>query len=311
MIDVAVIILTCNQKQVTLRFLESFENVDQDRVGILVWDNGSSDGTMAAIESQFPDVKVRRSDENLGAAGGRNAGAQAAMELWEPEYFLFLDNDTVVTSGFIQSLRGPLEKCSAIGMTTPKIRQLDNPEMIDAAGGCHVQFYRGQTPAVGHGELDRGQYDTSRDCVAGAGGFTLVRTDVFEEVEGFDEGFDPYGAEDIDFSLSVKKAGYRCVYVPEALVYHKGTQTFESGQYSAEYARKKAENWYRLVQKHANPLEKAAFWLVGVPVRLLGAFLREVRRGNIGAVTGLISGGLSAIFRTSDEKEDSSKPECS
>lgn len=293
--EVAVIILTCDQKDATLRCLESFETVDQDATRLLVWDNGSSDGTRRAIENQFPEVEVRRSERNLGAAGGRNTAADAAMSLWNPEYLLFLDNDTVVTSGFIQTLRKPLEETSRIGLTTPKILLLDDPDVIDVAGGCEVQFYWGQTPDIGHGETDNGQYDTPRDCVAVSAAI-LVETEAFERVEGFDEGFNPYGAADVDFSLRLKKAGYRCYYVPEAVVYHERTQTLGSGQYNADYTRQKARYWYRLVRKHASPLQKMGFWLVGVPIRLSSALVREARRGNTGAVAGLIAGGLNTLL---------------
>jgi len=293
-VEVAVVILTCDQKEVTLRCLSSFENVVRDGVGILVWDNGSTDGTKMAIEEQFPDVEVRRSGKNLGAAEGRNEGATAAMSMWNPEFFLFLDNDTVVTPGFIQSLERPFGKVSDVGITTPKILSLENPERIDAAGGCRVQFHLGETPAVGHGDLDRGQYDAQKDCVPG-GCCMLVRTDVFAEVGGFDVGYDPYGFEDLDFSLRVKNRGYRCPYVPDAVIYHKGSQTFEDGQYSHAYARQKAGNLYRFVKRHASLPEKAAFWLIAVPWRLLSAAVREVRRGNITAVKGLLAGGWSTL----------------
>lgn len=299
-VEIAVVILTCNQRDVTLRCLSSFESVDRDGVGILVWDNGSADGTVTAIKERFPDVEVRRSDENLGVAGGRNAGARAAIERWGPEFLLFLDNDTVVTTGFIQNLRGPFEKSLEIGMTTPKIRLLDDPKRIDCAGGSRVQFILGQTSDIGDGEIDRGQYDVMRDCVPG--GIVLVRVDVFNELEGFDTDFNPYGPEDLDFSLRVREAGYRCIYVPDSVIYHSPTQTFESGQYSTTYTRQKAVNWYRLVQKHATPTQKVAFWLVGVPLRLLGAFVREARRGNVRAITGLFSGGWDMISGNSDAK---------
>jgi len=301
MVDVAVVILTCNQREVTLRCLSSFEDVDQGGIGIFVWDNGSTDGTKETIEERFPDVAVRRSAQNLGAAGGRNAGAKTAKELWDPKFLLFLDNDTVVTKGFIQDLRTPFRESSGIGISTPKILQLDDPERVDVAGGCRVQFHLGQTPTIGHGEIDQGQYDEKCDCVPGSTTI-LVKRDVFELIDGFDTDYDPYGLEDIDFSLRVREAGYRCLYVPDAVIYHEGTQTFEEGEYSRDYARQKAKNWYRFVQKHANPFEKAAFWLVGVPLRLLSAALREVRRGNVGAVAGLVSGGLRTVFGTNKEK---------
>jgi GT2 family glycosyltransferase len=131
---------------------------------------------------------------------------------------------------------------------------------------------------------------------------TLVRSNAFEAVDGFDTAYNPYGFEDLDFCLRVKEAGYRCVYIPEAVIYHSPTQTFEGGKYSEQYARQKAKNWYRFVRRHANPIEEVAFWLLGVPIRLVGAFGREARQGNISALAGLITGGLNQIFRSSEQK---------
>jgi len=302
MINIVVVLLTCKQqKDVTLQCLESFKNVEFDRINILVWDNNSTDGTEAAVRKNFPNVEVQRSEENLGAEGGRNAGAQAAINLWNPEFLLFLDNDTVVTPNFIGNLVKPFQESPDIGITTPKIHFLADPERIDSAGGCLVQFHLGQTPAVGSGEVDQGQYDLQKDCIPG-GCCMFIRTDVFTAVEGFDTGFGLYGIGDLDFSLRVKKAGYRCVYVPDALIYHAESQTFESGQYTSIYGQQKAKNWYRFVQKNANPSQKAAFWLFAVPLRLLSAAVREIRRGNLGALFGLLSGGWNALVKRSSSQ---------
>lgn len=108
----------------------------------------------------------------------------------------------------------------------------------------------------------------------------LVRAGVFEAVGGFDSGYDPYGFEDLDFSLRVGNVGYRCIYVPDALVYHDESQTFEKGSYTSRYAHQKAKNWYYFVKRHATPMERVGFWLVGVPFRLLSAAVWGISRGN-------------------------------
>lgn len=294
MFDITVVMLTYNQREVTLRCLSSLEDVEGDKISILVWDNGSTDGTEKAIKERFPHVEVRRSEQNIGAAGGRNEGAAVALDVFGPEFLLFLDNDTVVEPDFIRHLRKPFAGDPDVGMTTPKIRFLDEPQRIDSAGGCRVQFHLGQTPAVGAGEIDRGQYNVSRECIPGSC-CMLVRASVFEEVGGFDTDFDPYGLEDLDFSLRVRQAGYKGIYAPDALIYHDQSQTYESGQYTSTYARTKAMNWYRFVQRHASPTQKAAFWLLGVPVRLLSAFRREIGHRNIGSVSGLLRGGWGVL----------------
>lgn len=293
--DVAAVILTCDQRDVTLRCLSSFAEASYGDLKILVWDNGSTDDTEAAVRSRFPNVAVRRSETNLGAFGGRNAGAGAAMELWSPEYLLFLDNDTVVTDGFLERLLVPFEEDARVAITTPKIRFLDRPDTIDSAGGCRVEMWRGQTPAIGSGELDEGQYDEPRDCVPGSC-CILVRARPFEAVGGFDTAYDPFRLGDIDFSLRIRAAGYRSIYVPGALIHHAESQTFERGRYTSRYLHQKVRNWKLFLRRHADPLEAAGFWLVGAPLALLRAGFRELGRGNLRALSGLFSGVRRAVF---------------
>ena len=298
---IALILLTCKQqKNVLLRCLDSLQDVEVDQINlnILVWDNNSTDNTEAAVKTYFPHVEVQRSEFNLGAAGGRNAAANAAIALWNPDFLMFLDNDTVVTRDFIRNLLKPFADHPDVGITTPKIRFLADPERIDSAGGCLVQFHLGQTPGVGSGEVDRGQYDVPRECIPGAC-CILMRTDVFITVEGFDTAFDPYGFQDLDFSLRAKKAGYRCLYVPDSLIYHAESQTFENGKYTAKYAHHKAQNWYRFLQKNANFRQKVTFWLFAVPLRFFSAVVRETKRGNIKALGGLLAGGWNVIVKRS------------
>ncbi len=96
--------LTLNQRDTTLRALASLMPQVDAGMRVLVWDNGSSDGTIAAIRREFPGVVTHHHPENLGVASGRNAGARLAFELFRPEYLLFLDNDLVLRPGFVAAL---------------------------------------------------------------------------------------------------------------------------------------------------------------------------------------------------------------
>ena len=103
-VDVAVIILTHNQQRQTLRCLESFEQVAGPSFRIVLWDNGSSDGTLDAVSARWPDVIVYHHPENAGVASGRNKAVKLALEKLSPRFLLFIDNDMTVTSGFLSAL---------------------------------------------------------------------------------------------------------------------------------------------------------------------------------------------------------------
>lgn len=291
---IAVLVLTYRQAESTLRALDSLANCVGEPFRVLVRDNGSGDDTVERLRAAHPDVHVVSGKRNLGVAGGRNAAARRAIELWDPEYLAFLDNDLEVEPRFVTELARPLDEDPGIGQTQGKLLQMDDPGRIDDGGGVRIVWWRGITERVGSGEEDRGQYDREKACTACSGGAMMVRTSIFRDLDGFDEAFNPYGPEDLDFSLRVLEAGHRNLYVPTAVALHAGTHTFGAG-YTAAYARKKVENWFRLLRRHASPAQRLAFYLVGGPLGVLEMAWREIRRGNLGAVKGAVREAFRSI----------------
>jgi len=293
---VTAIILTYNQRAKTLACLESLARVPRPPFRTLVWDNGSTDGTLAAVAQAFPAVEGHQHPTNLGVASGRNAAARLAMERHAPDHLLFLDNDMTVEPGFLEELLAPFVDEPRLGQVQCKLRFLKDPQRLNDGGGCRITWWLGQTRPVGFEELDHGQYDERKPCVA-CGGAMLVRTDVFRELGGFDARFDPFGPEDIDFSLRLQEAGWLAWYVPRAVVYHEVSHSFEGGDYSELYARNKARNWFVFMRRHAPAHQKLAFWLLGAPYLLARVIVREGRAGNFGAVAGLARGALDFLRR--------------
>jgi len=291
---IAIIMLTINQRETTLRALRSLAPDLPRRTRILVWDNGSGDGTVEAIASEFPQVIVHHHDTNLGVASGRNAAARRAIDEWRPAYLLFLDNDMLVKPGFVEALVGPLENDSCVGQTQAKLLYMDAPERLNDGGGCRINFWLGRTRPVGCGEIDRGQHDQVAPCIS-CGGAMMVRTELFQELGGFDAVFDPFGPEDIDFSLRLRKRGYGALYIPTAVAYHAVSHTFEGGGYSTIYARSKARHWLRLLRRHGSVSQKIGFALIGAPLIAMRLTLREALRGNPGALIGSARGLLEAL----------------
>jgi GT2 family glycosyltransferase len=295
--SVAVVMLTFNQREITLRALASFTPEERGGVGLLLWDNASTDGTVEAVKSRFPEVRTHLSDANLGVASGRNAGAALAMQLFRPTHLLFLDNDLVMTPGFVRALTEAFTNEPTLGQAQAKLRSLQNPDRINDGGGCEISFWRGRTRPVGFDEVDAGQFDTPRPCVS-CGGAMMVRVDVCRDREGFDTAFDPFGPEDLDFSLRLQKRGYRSMYIPSALAYHQVSHTFEGGRgYSATYARVKAQHWLRFLGRHGSPLHKLGFAFVGVPLIVGRMAVRELAKGNPGALVGSVAGVLAGLRR--------------
>ena len=276
---VIIVLLSWNQKEDTLRCLESLHTITYPSARILVVDNGSDDGTGQAIAERFPDVVVLRNQENAGVSGGRNRAIDYAVGCFDFAYMLFLDNDTVVTEGFLEPLIEAHRDGESVGLASAKLHKLLEPGVIEDGGGSRVNFYTGSTRRVGTGEVDRGQYDrpAGPGSVPGTG-CLLASREVIETCEHFDTGLDPFGFEDLDFSLRAMKRGYAYRFVPESLVHHKGNKT-GFGSYTGDYAALKGRNLRRFLDRHATPWQRLCFNAL-LPVLALRTLAREVLRGN-------------------------------
>ena len=290
---VAVVMLTLNQRDTTLRALDSLMPQVEPGVRVLVWDNGSSDGTVEAVQRAHPGVLAHHHPANLGVASGRNAGARLVIERWKPQYLLFLDNDLVLRPRFVRELLDVLEREPDVGQVQAKLLYLDEPTRINDGGGCRINFWLGTTDPVGFKEIDRGQCEQVAPCISG-GGAMMVRAHLFEDLGGFDGVFDPFGPEDLDFSLRLQARGHRALYIPTAVALHAVNHTYESG-YTATYARSKAKHWLRFLHRHGTPLQRAGFFLVGAPIIALRMVFRELRKGNPGAIVGSLRGMVEAL----------------
>ena len=286
--NIIVLILTYSQKDKTLECLTTLLGSEDMPFKVLVWDNGSLDGTIAAVNGAFSDVLTHYSETNLGVAGGRNASAQMAIHEFGATHLLFLDNDILVEPGFIRALYEPFEKDRQIGQTQAKLRFMHDRSLINDGGGARISFVFWRVKPVGFGEPDKGQYDAPGPCIA-CGGAMMVRADVFQRLNGFDPLFGPFGPEDLDFSLRLQKSGYKAMYTPQAVGYHQVSHTFGEG-YSEEYARHKSRHWLLFMRRHASLWQKIGFYVVGAPVLAVQVFIREARRGNLRAIRGLIQG---------------------
>jgi GT2 family glycosyltransferase len=297
---IAVIILTLNQRDRTLQCLSSLLALGEPAFDVIVWDNGSQDGTAEAVGKSFPQVLVHYNPSNLGVASGRNAAAELAVRNYDPTHLLFLDNDMLVEPNFVGALFKPFAEYSDLGQTQAKLRFMNDRQRLNDGGGAKIDFIFWKVTPVGFGEIDRGQHDTIKSCVS-CGGAMMVRTDVFQQLKGFDPTFDPFGPEDLDFSLRLQKVGYRSLYVPQAVAYHVVSHTFGEG-YSEDYARHKSRHWFTFMRRHASPIQQLGFFLFGAPTLMIQVLLREGRRGNLGALRGLAR-GIFDLTRSSPHAE--------
>lgn len=289
---VGIVILTLNQREKTLECLASL-TPGRYPFRTLVWDNGSEDGTADAIRRAHPDVLTHHHATNLGVASGRNAAAALLTRELPVTHLLFLDNDMLVEPGFVDALLQPMLDDPTIGQTQAKLRFMHDRTLLNDGGGCSINWLMGRTMPVGFREVDRGQYDTAKKCVA-CGGAMMVRAGLFQALGGFDERFSPFGPEDLDFSLRLARAGYTALYTPRAVAYHQVSHTFGSG-YNEQYARNKARHWFVFMRRHAPLLQQVGFFTIGAPYLAIRLVAREARRGNLKALRGTLRGMLDFV----------------
>jgi GT2 family glycosyltransferase len=285
---IVVIVLTFNQREKTVKCLSSLLPQDDLAYRALVWDNGSQDATEPTVQEAFPQVLVHRHPTNLGVAEGRNEAAALAIGELGASHLLFLDNDILVEPGFVRALYEPFTEDVRLGQTQAKLRFMHDRERINDGGGARINYVLWRVRPVGFGEIDIGQYDRPRECIS-CGGAMMVRSDVFAKLGGFDVLFGPFGPEDLDFSLRLKKAGYRAMYIPQAVGYHQVSHTFGEG-YTEDYARHKSRHWLLFMRRHATFRQRIAFYLFGAPYLSVTVLIRETRRGNLKGVRGLLRG---------------------
>ncbi len=248
---VSVCILNWNGKELTRDCLSSFKDVTYPDFKLLVVDNGSTDGSVEYIKQNYPQVDLLALSENLGFAGGNNAGFQQ-IKHHDSKYVIFLNNDTTVEPHFIEHLIGPLEDDPQAGTTVPKIYYADDPERIWYAGG-RVNLWLGMIAHIGIRESDESDYSVSRETDYATGCCFCIRTELFTTLGGFDETYAMYG-EDVDLSLRLIAKGKTIVYVPQAKVWHRVSASI-GGAFSKDKLKRKLKAHLKLIRRFASPIQ--------------------------------------------------------
>jgi len=184
------------------------------------------------------------SRENLGFAAGCNVGIRRAISA-NCQYVLLLNNDMVVAPGFLSAMVNRAQQYWDVGVVGPKIYYADAPQILWYAGGKLTLLKPGGIP-FGRGKQDVGQYNEIRQVTFVTGAAMLVKREVFSTVGLLDERFF-FGMEDYDFCRRVARKGYRLLYVPDAVVWHKVGASRSSGPLDV-YRGYKASSIY--MKKH-------------------------------------------------------------
>lgn len=231
---VAIIVLTWNQRDLTLDCLTSLSemNYPADRLQIIVVDNGSSDDTAAAVRERFPHAIVLENDDNLGFAEGNNVGIRYALQ-GEAEYIMLLNNDTVVDRQMLAVLIQTAELDPLVGVVTPKIYYFDDPKRIWCAGAS-VNWKSGNITRLQAEQIDGSLDGTPSDVDFASGCAICCKRRTVEEIGFLDPRFYFY-FEETDWCMRARAAGWRISYEPRAQVWHHISATIGTSSPATDY----------------------------------------------------------------------------
>ena len=223
---VDIIILNWNNAGDTLACLESVFRLDYPDFHVLVVDNPSTDDSVARIRERYPDLDLLITGENLGYAGGNNAGIERVLTS-DAAYVCVLNNDTVVEPAFLSALVGAMEQDRRIGLAGPLMYYFEPPRLIFSAG-CAIDWrggivhHRGMGLSAQEAHTLHNNQMTDVDAIAGCG--FLVSREAIDRAGLLDPAYF-LNFEDIDWCVRMTNSGYRVAYVPEAVLYHKVSAT--------------------------------------------------------------------------------------
>lgn len=249
---IIIIILNWNGKKDTLECLASLANVDYPHFQTIVVDNGSSDDSVAAIRQAFPKIPILETKENLGFAGGNNAGIEWALR-HKAEWIFLLNNDTIADPSLLRAFLAAAKERPQAKILGAKIFRYHEPERLDHVGGFwDPKIAEFVSPASG--QIDN-PFDFAEmepvDYVCGAALF--MHRSVPETIGLLEPRFFLFW-EETDFCFRARKAGFEVWTAPQAKVWHKVSSSFTGGKPHTHYF------WWRSrllwVRRNCAPAEK-------------------------------------------------------
>ena len=250
----AVVLLNYNGHEDTRQCLASLAKATYEHLRIIVCDNASTVPGLDALEREFPGVRFIRNSTNLGFAAGCNVGIAAALEAGA-SCVVMLNNDTIVSSGFIEPLLDALRANPRAGVAGGTVLQWPDSasDRIWYAGGRFSKV-RGEISKPGYGEpFKPGEHPGVVETGFVSLCFAMIPARVLGDVGWLDEDFF-FGTEDLDFAWRLERKGFCSLYVPASVIWHRSgrSRALDAGEVYRAYVAK-----FLLLRKH---LSRPVYW---------------------------------------------------
>ncbi len=244
----SVILVNYKQADLTVDCIRSLERSTWHDFQTIIVDNQSTPESVERLRNRCPNSKILPSPENLGFAEGNNLGIRFALESGS-DLILLLNNDTVVDEHLLETMVQTAAGNKNIGVIGPKIYYEDRRDVIWYAGGI---LSRDKALATHRGiaEKDMGAFDRLQETDFVTGCCLMTKREVLTKIGLLDPKFFLY-YEDSDFCLRAREAGYCVVYQPNAVLYHKVSNSTELD--SPVYIYFNLRNKILFLRKHSSP----------------------------------------------------------
>jgi GT2 family glycosyltransferase len=214
----SIVIPNWNGEQHLPMVLSSMEKQTFRDFDITVVDDGSTDGSVDYLRSEWPAVRVVQLPENLGFASAWARGVEESSG----EYVVIINNDIEFEADWLGTLVAEMDADPSIGFITTKILFKEDRDVVYGVG--HDFYVYGWCATKGLGEKDVGQYDHRSQTSAATGAGSMFRRAALDRAGGVDADYWMY-CEDVDLGLRILLQGYRGVYLPRPVGYHVGGAT--------------------------------------------------------------------------------------
>jgi len=254
---ILILIVNWNGKKDTLECLASLANAEPTPLfSTLIVDNGSTDDSVCAIRSAYPDVPILETKANLGFAGGNNAGIKWALSK-SFEWILLLNNDTIIAPDFIKKFMEAVKEKPSVKLWGAKIYRFNDPKRLDHFGGFWNPD-RAEFVSPASGQIDNGAFEQMQQVDYVCGAAMLMHRSVPETVGLLEERFFLLW-EESDFCIRARRAGFEIWTAPLAKVWHKVSASFTGGKPHMHYF------WWRnrllWISRNCIPSEKRKLYI--------------------------------------------------
>ena len=281
---IAIIIVNWKQYELTINCLLSLEKLEYKNFKVIIVDNESNFEKVNKIKSDFTKVEVIESKENLGFASANNIGIKYAIKN-KFEYVMLLNNDTEVNKEFLTPLLNSFKNDNSLGAVQPLIMNYNNRAKVWNAGG-YLNIFFGFPYTNNKLNNKKRQIDWITGCCI------VLKTKVIKKVGLMDEDFFAY-YEDVDWSLRIKKLGYKLGVVESSVIFHHGTKSSNNSNFEGNLSHLvhylNIRNHIYLVKKHSDKFNfigvlfyqflKILFYSIYFILRLRFSKLKMVYRG--------------------------------